>query len=176
VAALLALVGVVVLVLPVLQSGGSSIRGELLGLTASLFWTNYGRQCRVLGQSLSGAAVSAHTMFRAGVILLPFALLEISGKPLIWEAKLFWVQSYCIIGGGILAFALWNNALRHWKTSEVYLFINLIPLSTMLWAHFCLGEKITGNFWFAMALIVAGVAIGQGRWEKLLGRAWVPAD
>lgn len=175
-AALLALAGVLILVLPVLKSSGGSLRGELLGLTASLLWTNHGRQCRVLGQTLSGAAVSAHSMFRAGVILLPFALLEISGKPLIWEAKLFWVQAYCIVGGGILAFAFWNNALRHWKTSEVYLFINLIPLSTMLWARFCLDEKITGNFWFAMALIVAGVAIGQARWEKFFGRAWLPAD
>ena len=175
-AALLALLGVVVLFLPVIKAANGSLRGELLGLTASVLWTNYGRQCSALGQRLSGATVSAHTMWRAGVLLLPFALLELAWRSMIWEPRLLWVQLYCIVGGGILAFAFWNNGLRHWKTSEVYLFNNLIPLSTMLWAHFCLGEQITRNFWFAMALIVAGVLIGQAKWERLLGRNWLPAD
>ncbi len=44
------------------------------------------------------------------------------------------------------------------------LFNNLIPLSTMTWAHFWLGEPVTHTFWTAMALIVAGVALGQMKW------------
>ena len=86
------------------------------------------------------------------------------------------VQGYCIVAGGILAFALWNHGLRHWKTSEVYLFNNLIPLSTVLWAHLCLGEIISPTFWPAMALIVAGVLFSQANWRKLLGKNWLPAE
>ena len=158
-AALLALLGVAILFLPGIKGG--SIRGELLGLGGSLLWTHFGRQSRILAQTLSGAVVSAETMWRAGVILAPIALFEVAGRSLPWTPQLLWVQLYCILGGGILAFAFWNNALRHWQTSEVYLFINLIPLSTMTWAHFCLGERITGTFWVAMALIVAAVLMGQ---------------
>jgi drug/metabolite transporter (DMT)-like permease len=177
-AAALALFGVVVLFLPVLKTADvRTLPGELLGLTASLLWTNYGRQCRSLGVTLSGALISAHTMWRAGVLLLPFALIELSGHPVHWwEPKNFLVQLYCIVGGGVLAFALWNNGLRHWKTSEVYLFNNLIPLSTMLWAHFCLGETVTRTFCFSMALIVSGVVIGQAKWQQIFGRLWLPAD
>lgn len=174
--ALLALLGVIVLLLPVMKSTTGPLRGELLGLAASVLWTNYGRQCRALSQVLSGATVTAHTIWQAGVLLLPVGLLEVAGRSITWEPRLLWVQLYCIVGGGFLAFALWNNGLRHWKTSEVYLFNNLIPLSTMLWAHFCLGEQITRSFWFAMALIVAGVLIGQAKWEKLLGRNWLPTE
>jgi drug/metabolite transporter (DMT)-like permease len=177
-AAALALFGVAVLFLPVLKAPvAGAFPGELLGLAASVLWTNYGRQCRALGSVLSGASLSAHTMWRAGILLLPLALLELGGRRInLWEPKNLLVQLYCILGGGVVAFALWNHGLRHWKTSEVYLFNNLIPVSTMLWAHFCLAEPVTGTFWLAMALILAGVVIGQAKWERILGRFWLPAE
>ena len=65
------------------------------------------------------------------------------------------------------SFAIWNHALRRWPTSQVLLFNNLIPVSTMTWAHFCLGEPITPTFWFAMTLIVAGVVLGQTNWNRI---------
>jgi len=177
-AAALALLGVVVLFLPVLKMADvKTLPGEVLGLIASVLWTVYGRQCRALGATLSGATISAHTMWRAGVLLLPLGLLEVGGHRIQWwEPKSLMVQIYCIIGGGVLAYAFWNHSLRHWKTSEVYLFNNLIPLSTMLWAHFCLAEPVTATFWYSMALIVSGVVIGQAKWQQLFGRLWVPAD
>lgn len=177
-AAALALMGVVILFWPALRSsGGGTWPGECLGLACSVLWVVYGRQCRKLGARLSGAEVSAHTMWRAGVLLLPLGGLEIAGRPLhLWEPRLWLVQLYCIVVGGVIAFALWNDALRHWKTSEVYLFNNLIPLSTMLWAHFCLGEPMTPTFWMAMALIAGGVLIGQTNWHGLLGKLWTPVE
>ena len=175
-AAGLALVGVFVLFWPTLRSGHGRWPGELLGIAGSVLWTNFGRQCRVLGVSLSGAEVSAHTMWRAGVWLLPAALLEVGTRGVPWEPRLVLVQIYCIVAGGVMAFALWNNALRHWKTSEVYLFNNLIPLSTMLWAHFTLGEPMTPTFWMAMGLIVAGVVVGQTNWLRIFASRWVPTE
>ena len=178
VAALLAMLGVVILFWPALHSQGGTWPGELLGLLGSVLWVGYGRQCRKLTNTLSSAEISAHTMFRAGVILLPLGLVETSfcgGIPA-WNSRLLLVQLYCIVVGGVIAFWLWNTALRHWKTSEVYLFNNLIPASTMLWAHFCLGEPMTSTFWLAMALIASGVIIGQANWQKLLGNHWMPTE
>jgi drug/metabolite transporter (DMT)-like permease len=77
------------------------------------------------------------------------------------------VRLFCIIGGGVAAFALWTSALRQWKTSQVYQFNNLIPLSNMAWANVCLGERITTTFWIAMALIAAGVFAGQSNLSKV---------
>lgn len=174
-AATLALTGVVVLFWPTLHAGGGTLPGELLGLTASVVWVIYGRQCRVLAEDLSGVEITAHTMWRAGVLLLPLGLFETGGRIVPWDTKLMAIQLYCVVAGGVIAFALWNNALRHWKTSEVYLFNNLIPLSTMLWAHFCLNEPMTPTFWCSMALIAGGVAIGQANWHKL-SDYWVPLE
>jgi drug/metabolite transporter (DMT)-like permease len=175
-AAGLALGGVVLLFWPSLRSGHGSWLGELLGLAASLLWTNYGRQCRVLGKTLSGAETSAHTMWRAGVMLLPLGLIEIARGGLVWRTDIALVQLYCILAGGVVAFAIWNQSLRHWPASQVLLFNNLIPLSTTSWAHFCLGESITPTFWVAMAMVVAGVVLGQTNWQAMLPARAVPPE
>ena len=176
-AAALALGGVLVLFWPALKASGANWLGELLGLAASVLWTLYGRQCRALGASLSGAETTAQTMWRAGALLLPLGLLEISRGPgLVWRADLFWIQVYCVIAGGVVAFAIWNNALRRWPASQVLLFNNLIPLSTLSWARVCLGEAITPAFWLAMGLIVAGVLLGQANWARLAAAKLFPME
>jgi len=175
-AAALALCGVLVLFCPQLRSGQARIYGELLGLTGSVLWTTYGRQCRALSSELSSAEISAHTFWRAALIMAPFGLIEVAMAPPAWNATFFLLQLFCVLGSGVLAFGLWNNGLRHWKTSEVYLFNNLIPLSTMTWARFCLNEQISHTFWVAMILIASGVILGQTKWERILGAFWVPSE
>jgi len=160
-AALIALSGVVILLWPALATSSLNLNGELLGLGAGLLWMNYGQQSRKLSATLSGTEVSAHTMWRAGIWLLPLALIEITRSGISVTTKQLGVQFYCIVAGGVMAFALWNNALRHWPTSRVMLFNNLIPVSTLTWAHFCLGESVSPTFWVAMILIAAGVILGQ---------------
>ena len=168
-AALLALAGVVVLFWPALQATTSSAVGELLGLAASVLWANFSHQMRILSTDLSGAEVAAHTMWMSGVLLMPFGLGEIGARGLVITAPLLGVQAFCILFGSVIPYALWNHALGRWRTSRVVLFNNLIPLSTMTWAHYFLHEPVTSTFWAAMVLIVAGVLVGQANWAKLSG-------
>jgi len=158
-----------VLFWPALKQAHTSWRGEILGLAASILWTNYGRQCRALSENLSGAQVSAHTMWRAGVLLMPLASVELWHRGLSCRTDIVVVQLYCIIAGGVAAFAIWNNALRYWPTSQVFLFNNLIPLSSMGWARVWLDEPVTATFWVAMVLILFGVILAQTNWERLIG-------
>jgi drug/metabolite transporter (DMT)-like permease len=175
-AAGLALAGIIILFWPALWNTTARWPGELLGLLASVLWTHYGRQCRALGVSLSGVEVSAHTMWRAGLLLLPLGFLEIYRSGFVWRMDVGLVQIYCILAGGVAAFAIWSSALRHWPVGKVLLFNNLIPLSTTGWASVWLNEKITPRFWASMALIVAGVVLGQTRWETLIGSRQVPPE
>lgn len=161
IAVALTVLGVAVLFWPALRGSRASWPGEALGVLASLLWANYGHQCRALGASLNGAEVTAHTMWRAGVWLAPVAAIEVLGGALPVRADLVLVQAYCVAAGGVVAFALWANALRHWETSRVLLFNNLIPVSTMAWASLCLGEPLTPTFGLALVLISAGVMLGQ---------------
>jgi drug/metabolite transporter (DMT)-like permease len=160
-AAGLALGGLLVLFWPKLQSGGGDWRGDLLALAASFLWTVYGRQCRDLAQTLSGAEITAATMWRAAAWLTPVAIWEVGRSGLVCSWPMVGVQAYCTVFGGVVAFALYNNALRHWPVSQVFLFSNLIPASTMVWAWVLIDEPMTRTFWLAMTLVVAGVALGQ---------------
>ena len=91
------------------------------------------------------------------------------------QAELF-RQTFEKLGGSVVAFAIWNSALRHWPVSRVYLFNNLIPLMSTAWACWCLGERLTATFWPAMILIGAGVFLGQPYWEKFFARRWLPTE
>jgi drug/metabolite transporter (DMT)-like permease len=175
-AAALAFCGVLILFLPMLRHGTRGLFGETLGLSCGVLWTNFGRQCRSLGQELSATEISAHTFWRAAVLLAPLSIVELVNKTVTWRTDLALVQLFCIIGGSVVAFALWNNGLRHWKTSQVYLFNNLIPLSNMAWANVCLGEPITARFWISTIFIASGVLLGQANLQRIFGGRWLPFD
>jgi len=161
VAAALALSGLVILFWPKLHTAEGNWRGDLLALGASLLWTIYGRQCRDLAQSLSGAEITSATMWRAAAWLTPLAVWEVTQGGLGISWSLVGVQAYCTIFGGVVSFALYNNALRHWPMSQVFLFSSLIPASTMIWAWLLLNEPVMRTFWVAMVLVIAGVVLGQ---------------
>lgn len=175
-AAFLTISGVTILLWPAIESTHASAPGELLGFAAGVLWTIYGRECRMLGASLTGAEIAAHTMLRAGVLLAPIAVIEVLLRGLAWRTDLVLVQGYCVIGAGVIGFSLWSNALRRWKTSEVYLFANLIPVTTMFWGRLLLNEPVTPTFWAALVLVITGVVIGQTNWEKFFGSRWPAPD
>jgi drug/metabolite transporter (DMT)-like permease len=164
-AALLAVTGVLVLFWPALKTGKpTNLLGELFGLAASITWANYNRQSRILSATIPGLEIAANSMWMSGVWLLPFGLVEIATRGLTVDAPHLWVQTLCVLFGGVVPYALWNSALRQWRTSRVMLFNNFIPLTTTAWAYFILGEPITHTFCAAMGLIIAGVALGQANW------------
>ena len=166
-AALLAVAGVLVLFWPALETTKLNLVGELLGLLASVLWANFGHQSRFLSEKLGGAEVAAHTMWMAGVGLLPLGVVEIAAHGIPVNSECLGIMAFCILFGSVIPYALWNGALRHWRTSRVMLFNNLIPASTMSWAWFFLHEPVTPTFWLAMILIISGVVLGQVGWAKL---------
>lgn len=158
-AAALTLFGIAIL----FQSSASQEVGWLgngLGLLAAVLWTFYSRVCRSFGDKLSSAQLNGHNFIRTFVWLLPFALYdqfnaEISMSPTLWAT-----QIYSIIGAGVFAFAFWTNALKKWPTSRVMLFVNLIPLTTVLCGKVFLNETVHMQFWGAMIFVMAGVCLG----------------
>jgi drug/metabolite transporter (DMT)-like permease len=166
-AALLALAGVFILFLPALRQGQSNLAGECLGLLASFTWANYSRQSRRLAANVNGVTVAAHSMWMAGMWLLPLGIYEIATRGIILDAPHLGVQTFCILFGSVVPYAFWNSALRLWRTSRVMLFNNFIPLTTTLWAYFLLHEPVTPTFCAAMVLIVTAVLLGQMDWQKV---------
>jgi drug/metabolite transporter (DMT)-like permease len=168
-AALLTLAGVVVLLWPAVTAVKMNLLGEVLGLISSFLWAAFGRQVRELSTHLAGTEVAAHTMWMAGVWLQPVAMVELAVLGFAVNGTQAGVLAFCIVCGGVVPYALWNSALRHWRNSQVMLFSNLLPLSTAVWVYCFFGEPVTHTFWAAMVLVVAGVVLGQGDWIKFFG-------
>ena len=166
-AALLAAAGVLVLFWPALKNSSFNLAGESCGLAASWLWANYNHQSRILAREIHGVEIAANAMWMSGVWLLPVAVWEVYAHGLVLDGAHGGVQLLAILFGGVVPYALWNSALRHWQTSRVMLFNNFIPLSTTVWAYFVLGEPITPTFCGAMVLIIAGVALGQMDWAGI---------
>ena len=168
IAAVLTLFGVAIL----FQSSASQEVGWLgngLGLLAAVLWTLYSRVCRSFGNQLSSAQLNGHNFIRTFVWLLPFAIYDQMNASIAMEPKLWATQIYSIIGAGVFAFAFWTNALKKWPTSRVMLFVNLIPLTTVLCGRVFLNESVQIHFWVAMIFVMAGVCLGLadlGKWKR----------
>ncbi|MSU35242.1 MAG: DMT family transporter [Pedosphaera sp.] len=160
-AALLTFSGVLLLLWPAIRNGQAPWYGEALGVCAGLLWTWYTRESQVHVREMTGIEVTAATMWRAGVWLLPLAAFELSVRPIHWDLRLLLIQAYSIVFGGAAAFVLWNRALKHWPASRVFLFGNLVPVSTMVWAFVLLNEPVTPRLGWALLLILAGVWLGR---------------
>ena len=166
-AALLALVGIVILFLPKLQDGaGGDWRGDVIAFGASWSWTLYSRESREISGRIPGMVYTAQTAWRAGLLLLPLLLWEVSNNPPALQPRLVGWQIFSIFAGTIVGLGIWNNVLRHWPISRALLFNNLIPIFSMLFAWLCLNEALTTTFIPAMALVVAGVVVGLAPWRK----------
>ena len=173
VAAALAMGGVVVLLWPKILSGPFEWRGDALAQVASILWTLYGRECRALSKDLSGAQITCASMWRAAVWLAPLTLWELATVHVPFTPQLMWVHAYCTVFGGIVAFAFYAHALKFWPVSQVFLFNNLIPASTMAFSWLLMGEKVTETFWIALTMVAAAVVAGRSNAKVDAGK---PSD
>jgi drug/metabolite transporter (DMT)-like permease len=160
-AACLALGGVVVLLWPKIQSGTFAWQGDFLAQIASILWTLYGRECRALSKDFSGAQITCATMWRAAAWLAPATLWELATVPIGFTLPLIGVHAYCTVFGGVVAFAFYTHALRFWPVSQVFLFNNLIPASTMAFSHLLMGKEVSGTFWIAVVMVTVAVVAGR---------------
>jgi drug/metabolite transporter (DMT)-like permease len=102
--------------------------------------------------------VTAVAMAGGAAALWPLALAEGALQaparfgPAQWASLL-----YLAIPNGILAYGLWNWALRRLTPTRVAVFLPLIPLSAALLGWAALGEPVGPRFGAGLAVVLAGV-------------------
>jgi len=174
-AAILAVAGVIVLFWPTLD-GEVQWVGESFGIVTGFMWTFHSRQSRELGDELSGVELTAHSMWRCSIWLSPFVVWELWTQDISYDRNLLVAQIYSILGGSLAGYILWYTSLRYWPVSRSLLFYNLIAPTTMLWAYFLLGERVSPTFWIAMCLVGAGILILEWNNSKDLKEREVPEE
>ena len=163
IAAGLTFIGVVWLFLPTLSGAGFGWFGDSLAFAGSLLWVHFSHLSRKFQSLLPAAQLNGEIFWRTAVFASPFALYDHFTADIHWDTNVVIAYIYAILGPSIFAFMAWAFALKHWPTSKVMLFVNLIPLLTALWAWVILGESIQSNFWIAMIFVAAGVYVSLGR-------------
>jgi drug/metabolite transporter (DMT)-like permease len=134
-----------------------SAAGYLYMGGAALCWVAYGFLTRPLfGRNRSQSYIIFWQNFFGFLGFLPFAAAEFSrwGRPsaAVWLHVLF-----LGLGCSALGYWLYARALRSLGISVSSVFINLIPVVTVVAGFFILGDRLSGLQWAGAALVLGGV-------------------
>jgi drug/metabolite transporter (DMT)-like permease len=105
------------------------------------------------------------TIFLLGtLVLLPFFLVEKSIEPPVqWNSNLLWIILYLGLGTSVIAFLLWNEAIRRVGAVRTSLFGNLIPIFASIEAIWILGESLTVIHFISGGLVIIGLILANSR-------------
>ncbi len=140
--AILSLIGVYCVVRFGTDTGSTSFLGDLLIVGASFVWVGYIFVSRKLRDRYSSLAMNAWQTVFALFTLLPLALSEKSEwQPVSWDG---WASAAGLaLICSALCYFLYGNALKQLSPVAISIFINLIPLVTILGGVAFLNETIT---------------------------------
>ncbi|PEA74605.1 hypothetical protein COM25_30520 [Bacillus wiedmannii] len=110
-------------------------------------------------QYLSNKVFTTLTLIIGAVILLPFAMAEIFyyGFPKIETWNTGFSVIYLVIGATILAYWFWNRALETVSASVSGLYLNALPLISIIASIVLLNESLTWRIGIGGSLVLFGV-------------------
>ncbi|EJQ40231.1 hypothetical protein IEE_04856 [Bacillus cereus BAG5X1-1] len=110
-------------------------------------------------QYLSNKVFTTLTLIIGSVILLPFAMVETFyyGFPKIETWKTGLSVMYLVIGATILAYWFWNKALERVSASVSGLYLNALPLISIVASIVLLNESLTWRIVMGGGLVLFGV-------------------
>jgi len=143
------------------ENASNPLLGNFLEFCAMVCGTWYAIAVRYLSQKFSALFLTAAQAFIGTIFFLPLAVWETWGVPinLTWEA-FGWI---CYLGivvtlGG---YGMFNLALSRIEVSRASVFVNLIPVFTVLLAYFFLGEVLSQTEMMASFVIFGGIIVSQ---------------
>jgi len=159
----LAVIGAVWLSLGAQSSEHASnpLLGNFLEFCAMVCGTWYAISVRYLSQRFSALFITAIQAFVGTLFFFPLAVWESWGVPLnlSWEAFgwLCYLGIVVTLGG----YGMFNLALSRIEASRASVFVNLIPVFTVLLAYVLLGEVLTQTEMMASFVIFGGIIVSQ---------------
>ena len=142
-------------------SAPNPMLGNFLELCAMICGAGYTIVTRYLVEKYSALFITAIQAFIGAIFFFPFFLFEYFTRPMNFTFEaMSWVLYLGIVvtlGG----YGLYNFALTKIEASKAAMFINLIPVSTLILAFLILGEKLSFQELIASSVILLGVILSQ---------------
>ena len=149
------------------ESATNPLLGNTLEFFAMICGAGYAISIRHLTKKFSALFLTAIQAFVGFIFFLPFALWEYNTMVMDFNQEaLLWVVYLGVVvtlGG----YGLFNYALSRVEASKASMFINLIPVFTLLLAFLILGEKLSFIEMVASSIILSGVFITQIPTERI---------
>ena len=154
----LSFAGVVMLIAFSGGSGGGSLHGNLLVLSASLSAAVYVLIARHMLVTRSALFLTAFQLLFGALFMLPLvigeALLVGYRQPTVEAVGgLVYLTLFC----SVLAYLMLNYAYRFIEASKASVFVNLVPVVAVASAFLILDERFTTGQFGAALIVVAGV-------------------
>ena len=146
-----------------------AISGSILGYMymsgAALSWVTYSLITRKLFARCSRIYIVFWQSAAGLICFIPFSLREISG----WGIPDITVIAHLLFLGiccSALGFFFYAQALKNLGISVCAIFINMIPVVTVIFGFFILGERLSPLQWLGAALVISGVYLAMQSREK----------
>lgn len=143
------------------ESAPNPMLGNFLEFCAMACATGYTLVARYLSEKFSALFITAIQAFIGFVFFLPFFIFELGTKEMTFSVEAVSWSIYLGIVVTLLGYGLFNFALTKIEASRAAMFVNLIPIFTLVLAFLILGEKLTTTELVASATILFGVIISQ---------------
>ncbi|HWI62751.1 MAG TPA: DMT family transporter [Symbiobacteriaceae bacterium] len=138
------------------------LRGDLFYVASSVCWSMYSVLGRVASQRFSPLAATGWGSLSGLLMLTPFALWAFPGSTgYTWG---FWIDAvYLALGATVAGFLLWSRGVHILGASRAAVFINLVPVFTLILAFFFLGERPGALQVVGMLVVLGGVFLSGTR-------------
>ncbi len=135
--------------------------GNFLELCAMICGAGYTIVTRYLVEKYSALFITAIQAFIGAIFFFPFFIYEYFTRTMTFTTEaMSWVVYLGVVvtlGG----YGLYNFALTKIEASKAAMFVNLIPIFTLILAFLILGEKLSTQELIASLTILSGVILSQ---------------
>lgn len=143
-----------------LTLASKNFTGNLFMLGAAFSWVVYNLTTRPLGQRYSRLAITTYQTLFGTAAIIPFVFFENPDLGLlngVVVANIFFLGVFCSAAG----YLFYVYSIGKLGVSITSLFINLIPIITVIASYFILDEKITSTQMLGGGIIVAAVYVAD---------------
>lgn len=133
--------------------------GELLMVAAVFCWASYSILVRKFIVNFRPIVMSFYAFFTCSLMVLPFALAEGMIKTSMVAPLSAWGSVfYMAIFASVLGYWIQQESIKKIGPAKTNIFINLVPVFSLILAMLILGEVIPMTKWISGAMIIFAVA------------------
>ena len=139
---------------------GVTLRGDLLGVMAGLFWGLTTVVIRTTRLSQISAEKLLFYQLAASSVLMPLLSLGL-GEVWHWQFSGFAIGSLLVqtMLGAFISFLVWMWMLGHYPATQVSVFVFFTPLFALLLGTLWLGEAVTPGLLMALVMVAMGLVL-----------------